>query len=223
LGPNYYGIILISPIAAVPTSGGAQVLSCGQRRQHVSCIDGCDGRHRRELQGGYRLFAAFGMVLLVTSLACGLAGHLGAVRLLYGMGRDNLLPKKVFGHLDAARGNPSYNVVMVGLMAYVGTLIISWSRAVEILNFGALLAFMAVNAVALRRFGFNPNSGNERNFLLDIFVPASGFTFCLVIFLSLQASTLWAGLAWLVIGGAYVVLKTKGFTQQRVAIDFSES
>jgi len=86
--------------------------------------------------GGYRLFAAFGAVLLVSSLACGLAGHLGAVRLLYGMGRDNLLPRKIFGYLNAERGNPSYNVAIVGILAYVGTLTLGWERAVEILNFG---------------------------------------------------------------------------------------
>jgi putrescine importer len=175
-----------------------------------------------QVVGGYRLFAAFGVVLLVSSLACGLAGHLGAVRLLYGMGRDNLLPRRIFGHLDVERGNPSYNVVIVGLLAYAGTLTMSWERAVEILNFGALLAFMAVNAVALRYFGFGRTQNMERNLFLDFFVPASGFVFCLAIFLGLQGSTLWAGALWLVIGGVYVLLKTRGFTQ-RVEIDFSES
>src|ERR1700692_606247 len=96
-----------------------------------------------QVVGGYRLFAGFGIVLLVSSLACGLAGHLGAVRLLYGMGRDNVLPRKIFGHLNARRGNPSYNVAIVGVLAYVGTLTMAWERAIEILNFGALLAFMA--------------------------------------------------------------------------------
>src|ERR1700756_1023605 len=175
-----------------------------------------------QVVGGYRLFAAFGVVLLVSSLACGLAGHLGAVRLLYGMGRDNLLPRRIFGHLDVERGNPSYNVAIVGLLAYVGTLTMSWERAVEILNFGALLAFMAVNAVALRHFGFGGTRDMERNLFLDFFVPASGFVFCLVIFLGLQGSTLWAGALWLVVGGVYVLLKTRGFTE-RVEIDFSES
>jgi amino acid transporter len=53
--------------------------------------------------GGYRLFVGFGVVLLISSLACGLAGHLGAVRLLYGMGRDNVLPQRPFGYLDPRR------------------------------------------------------------------------------------------------------------------------
>jgi putrescine importer len=103
--------------------------------------------------GGNNLFVAFAVVLLVSSLACGLAGLLGAVRLLYGMGRDNLLPRKIFGHLNAQRGNPTYNVAIAGALAYIGTLTMQWERSVEILNFGALMAFMAVNLAAVRHFG----------------------------------------------------------------------
>jgi putrescine importer len=173
--------------------------------------------------GGYNLFFAFAMVLLISSLACGLAGLLGAVRLLYGMGRDNLLPRKIFGHLNAARGNPSYNVAIAGALAYIGTLTMEWERSVEILNFGALVAFMAVNLAAVRYFGFSPAWDGKRNIFLDIIVPSLGFLFCLVIFLGLQGSTLVLGAIWVGTGGLYVMLKTKGFRTQPVVIDFNES
>jgi putrescine importer len=163
------------------------------------------------------------LVLLVSSLACGLAGHLGAVRLLYGMGRDNLLPKQIFGHLNASRGNPTYNVAIVGILAYIGTLTMSWERAVEVLNFGALLAFMAVNLAALRQFGFGRGLTGKRNVLLDIISPILGFLFCLVIFRGLQQSTLIAGAIWLGVGTLYVILKTRGFRTKPLEIDFSES
>jgi amino acid transporter len=173
--------------------------------------------------GGYKLFAAFGMILLVSSLACGLAGLLGAVRLLYGMGRDNLLPRKIFGHLNPERGNPTYNVAIAGALAYLGTLTMQWERAVEIMNFGALMAFMAVNLAAVRHFGFSAQQTEKRNITLDIVVPSLGFLFCLVIFLGLQGSTLTAGAVWILCGGVYVVLKTKALGAQPVVIDFSES
>ena len=176
-----------------------------------------------QVVGGYRLFAAFGIVLLVSSLACGLAGHLGAVRLLYGMGRDNLLPRKIFGHLNPQSGSPTYNVAIVGALAYLGTLAIGWERAVEILNFGALLAFMAVNLAALRHFGFGREQADRRNLFLDIAAPALGFVFCLVIFFGLQGSTLVVGAVWLVIGGLYVVLKTRGKSAAPIQMDFTDS
>jgi putrescine importer len=172
--------------------------------------------------GGYNLFVAFGVVLLVSSLACGLAGLLGAVRLLYGMGRDNLLPRRIFGHLNAERGNPSYNVAIAGVLAYLGTLTLQWERSVEIMNFGALMAFMAVNLAAVRHFGFSPQERGKRNIWLDIISPTLGFLFCLVIFLGLQGSTLAVGAIWVGCGALYVVLKTKGLAQP-VVIDFSES
>ncbi|MFZ0687897.1 MAG: APC family permease [Terriglobales bacterium] len=176
-----------------------------------------------QVVGGYHLFAGFGVVLLVSSLACGLAGHLGAVRLLYGMGRDNFLPRAIFGHLNPKSGSPTYNVAIVGILAYVGTMTLGWERAVEILNFGALLAFMAVNLAALRHFGLGRQESGHRNVFLDIIAPALGFLFCLVIFFGLQESTIVVGAVWLAIGGLYAVLKTKGFNARPVEIDFSES
>lgn len=172
--------------------------------------------------GGYHLFVAFAVVLLVSSLACGLAGLLGAVRLLYGMGRDNVLPQKIFGHLNAERGNPSYNVIIAGILAYLGTLTMGWERSVEILNFGALMAFMAVNLAAVRHFGFSRELRGKRKPFLDVMVPSLGFLFCLVIFLGLQNSTLVAGGIWVVAGGIYVVVKTKALGHP-VTMDFSES
>ena len=175
-----------------------------------------------QVVGGYKLFLGFGVVLLISSLACGLAGLLGAVRLLYGMGRDNVLPRKIFGHLNARRGNPSYNVIIAGALAYLGTLTMGWERSVEILNFGALLAFMAVNLAAVRHFGFSAEMAGKRNLLLDVLVPGLGFVFCLVIFLGLQGSTLVAGAIWLIAGILYVAFKTR-ILGQTVVIDFSES
>ncbi len=175
-----------------------------------------------QVVGGYKLFLGFGAVLLISSLACGLAGLLGAVRLLYSMGRDNVLPKGIFGHLNARRGNPSYNVLIAGALAYLGTLTMGWERSVEILNFGALLAFMAVNLAAVRHFGFSAEMAGKRNLLLDVLVPSLGFVFCLVIFLGLQGSTLVAGAIWLIAGILYVAFKTR-ILGQTVVIDFSES
>ena len=112
----------------------------------------------RELRVDLLLFTAYGIVLLVSSMACGLAGHVGAARLLYSMGRDDVIPKKIFGHLSPKRGNPVYNEWIVGILAYIAVLTIPWERAAEIVTFGALLAFTAVNLVALLHFWFAPQA-----------------------------------------------------------------
>jgi hypothetical protein len=96
-----------------------------------------------------------------------------------------------------------------------------WERSVELLNFGALMAFMAVNLAALKHFGFGAGA-DQRNVVFDIVVPALGFLFCLIIFLGLQGSTLWAGAAWVAVGIVYIALKVKKLSRP-VVIDFSES
>ena len=153
-----------------------------------------------KVASGQLLFTAYGVMLLISSIACGLAGHVGAARLLYSMGRDDVLPKKIFGHLSAKKGNPNYNIWIVGGLAYMGVLTIPWEHAAEIVTFGALLAFMGVNISALRHFWFSREAVGHRNFFVDAFVPGFGFVFCALLLLSLQTWTKYAGLAWLSAG-----------------------
>lgn len=172
---------------------------------------------------GPMLFSAYGIMLVVSSIACGLAGHVGAARLLYSMGRDDVLPKKIFGHLNSRKGNPVYCVWIVGGLAYIGVLTIPWERAAEIVTFGALLAFMAVNLAAFRHYWLSPELREKRNFFVDAFVPGFGFAFCFVLLISLQTWTKYAGAVWLAAGLVYAACKTRGFTLRPKLFDFSES
>jgi len=176
-----------------------------------------------QMASGPVLFAAYGAMLLVSSIACGLAGHVGASRLLYCMGRDNVLPRKIFGHLSPKKSNPIYNVWIIGVLAYIGVITIPWEHAAEIVTFGALLAFMGVNLSALKHFWFSPEAVGDRNFLVDCFVPGFGIAFCFVLLVSLQTWTKYAGLTWLAVGILYSAYKTRGFTMRPKLIDFSES
>jgi putrescine importer len=175
------------------------------------------------IAGGPLLFTAYGIVLLVSSMACGLAGHVGAARLLYSMGRDDVIPKKIFGHLSPKRGNPVYNEWIVGILAYIAVLAIPWERAAEIVTFGALLAFTAVNLVALLHFWFAPQGERRRSFFVDAFVPAFGGVFCFVLLIGLQPWTKYAGLIWLGVGLVYAGYRTRMFTLRPKLFDFSET
>jgi putrescine importer len=175
------------------------------------------------MASGPFLFAAYGVMLLISSIACGLAGHVGASRILYSMGRDDVLPKKIFGYLSPKKSNPIYAVWIVGVLAYIGVITIPWEHAAEIVTFGALLAFMGVNFAALNHFWFSSESPRKRNFFVDAFVPGFGITFCFVLLMSLQTWTKYAGTAWLIVGVVYSAYKTRGFTLRPKLIDFSES
>jgi putrescine importer len=172
--------------------------------------------------GGQLLFTLYGIVLLVSSLACGLAGHIGAARLLYSMGRDEVIPKKVFAHLNPERGNPIYSEWIIAAVVYVAVMTVPWQRSAEIVTFGALLAFTAVNFAALMHFWFLPTAATHKSLLKDALVPAFGCVFCFGLLLGLQPWTKYAGLAWLIIGVIYAAFRTRLFTLQAKQIDFNE-
>ena len=173
--------------------------------------------------GGPILFTVYGVMLLVSSLACGLAGHVGASRLLYTMGRDDVLPRRIFGYLSPKRGNPIYCEWIVGVLAYVAVLTIPWQLAAEIVTFGALLAFSSVNLVAFLHLWVASDRTRRKNFFADALVPGFGCVFCFGLLLGLQPWTRYAGAAWLLLGGIYAAYRTRMFTSKPKLIDISEA
>ena len=77
-----------------------------------------------------------------------MGAQLGAARLPCGMGRSSALPKSFFGTVDPKRHVPRNNVIFVGEIALLGAFIITYGLGAEMLNFGALIAFMGINLAA---------------------------------------------------------------------------
>lgn len=173
--------------------------------------------------GGPLLFDAMGIILIVACVGSGLAGQVGAARLLYGMGRDNVLPKKLFGHLASHRSNPTYNLWLVSALGLVGSLLLSYEHVAELLNFGAFLAFMGVNLAAIRELYVHRAHGAPRNILTGLAMPAFGFLFCFAIWWSLPLPAKIAGGAWFMIGLAYDAIKSRGFRRPPGTLDFSDA
>src|SRR5262244_3112232 len=98
------------------------------------------------------LFAVVGFTLLIANFGSGMGAQIGAARLLYGMGRSRALPESFFGVLDPKRRVPRNNVFFVGAIALGGALLVSIGLGAEMLNFGALIAFMGVNLAAFLRY-----------------------------------------------------------------------
>ena len=168
------------------------------------------------------LFNAMAVNLVVMSLACGLTGQLGAARLLFGMGRDNVLPRRPFGYLGRTNV-PSANVLIVGVIAFLFTQIFSYELAAEMLNFGAFLAFMGVNLSCFAHFYWHPPRGHKRQLFKDAVVPLGGFLFCLWIWCNLSRPALIQGAIWIGAGLLYGAIKTRGFRSKALTMDFRES
>jgi amino acid transporter len=173
--------------------------------------------------GGKVLFQALAFVLILANLGSGLTGQASVSRLLFGMGRDNVIPRRFFAYLDPKRNTPSFNIVIVGVIAYVGAIVLNYERAAELINFGAFLAFMGVNAAALREFYLSPSSRASRRLLADAVAPVLGLIFCFAIWASLPLPAKALGGCWFVVGTAYDAVKTRGFKERPARIDFRES
>jgi len=173
--------------------------------------------------GGPLLFQALGVILILGCMGAGMTGQLGAARLLFGMGRDNVLPRRVFAYLDPKSNTPTRNLWLIGGVAYLGTLLISYEQAGEILNFGAFLAFMGVNLATFWQFTLIPPPKYKRRLLQDIVMPLVGFLFCLWIWVGLKTPAKIVGGVWFLAGLIYCAIKTRGFRKRPIMIDFSEA
>jgi amino acid transporter len=155
------------------------------------------------------LFTIVGATLLVANFGSGMGAQIGAARLLYGMGKSNALPKSFFGKISAKHGVPQNNVIFIGLIVLGGAFAMTFEQGIELLNYGALLAFMGVNASSFVHYFVR---GRERS-VFNFIVPVVGFFVCLGLWCNLSARALKWGSVWMVAGIIFGVWKTKGFRE----------
>lgn len=146
--------------------------------------------------GGAMLFALVNGALLVATIGSGMASQLGAARLLFAMGEDGALPKKFFGALHPKTRIPRNNVLLIGAIVLGGALAMSYQFGAELLNYGALLAFIGVNlssAVLAWR------AGRAKQWF-PILLSLSGCAVCFFLWISLGPMARIVGTVWAAIG-----------------------
>jgi amino acid transporter len=161
------------------------------------------------------MFVIIGFTLVVANFGSGLGAQLGAARLLYGMGRSSALPKSFFGVVEPKHRIPRNNVLFVGVLALGGAYLLpaiageatGFELGANLLNFGALIAFMGVNAAAFVRYFLRNPEKKISNFL----PPVLGFLICLGLWWNLSTKALIFGAIWMGVGIAFGAWKTRGF------------
>jgi putrescine importer len=169
------------------------------------------------------LFGVLGFTLIVACVGSGTGMQLGAARLLYGMGRGGAIPKTFFGALEAKRRIPRNCVLFVGAIALLGALILpaiagaatGFDLGASMLNFGALISFMGVNAAAFVRFYLRAEKKN----LLNLAAPILGFIVCLLLWWNLSSEAWILGAVWMIIGVAAAAWQTRGFKRNLVSFE----
>src|SRR5579872_146457 len=182
------------------------------------------------------LFPVVGFTLLLANFGSGFGAQIGAARLLYGMGRSNALPKSFFGAVDPKYHVPRNSVLFVGVVAIAGAFLLeivagyktyalgttpltwetfkhimnggeAYGLGAEMLNFGALIAFMGVNVAALLRY-YVRSEEKKLGYLLP---PVLGFVICLGLWLNLSRPAKIVGAIWMAVGILFGAIKTRGF------------
>ena len=189
--------LLIGVLSAVEVYAGQLVWPHGQPFPDVDTAY----VHIAGRAGGPWLFHAVNLTLLIATIGSGSGGQMAGARLLYGMGRDNVLPPAFFARIDAVRQVPALNVLLIGAIALAGAMTLTYELGAELLNFGAFIGFLGVNLAAFLRA--------MRDRSAAAIAPAVGFLLCLYMWASLSPKSLLLGGGWAVIGLAYNLLRKR--------------
>ncbi|WP_151760936.1 APC family permease [Acinetobacter seifertii] len=148
---------------------------------------------------------------VVAVMASGISAHAGVSRLMYVMGRDGVINKKLFGHISPRLHTPTYNILIVGVVA-LSAGFLDLEHIVNLISFGALTAFSFVNFSVISRYALRDGKNKSIKDIINyIIVPTLGFASVFLMLLEIDKLALQIGLAWAVVGVGYLAYKTKGF------------
>ncbi|MGE5449976.1 MAG: APC family permease, partial [Methanomassiliicoccales archaeon] len=176
---------------------------------------------------GGRGFAAFYTAGYLLAMAVfNVVATAAGARLLYGMGRDGLIPKGIFAAINKKYQTPHYNIILIVIFEYIVGMSLSIAKISTLINYGALGGFIALNLGVIwlyyiKKKGVSPESMGEKpgwvptgsHHFLYFVSPILGIAVLVWVFLSLDKLALTVGTIWLVIGVVYEAIKTKGWKE----------
>lgn len=166
--------------------------------------------------GGALFQSVFLTAQIMNTVASGLASHASASRLMYIMGRDGIFPKKTFGQLNLKLGTPLFSTLFVGLVS-LSAIFLDLAQVVNLISFGALVAFTAVNFAVFMQFYVRKNQRiGWKNKFLNVVMPLLSVGAILCLWLNLEKTALIFGCSWFAIGLLFFLYRK--LTKQPLAI-----
>ncbi|RWR05287.1 APC family permease [Siminovitchia fortis] len=162
--------------------------------------------------GGIFLNSAFTAVALTAGFASAVASGSSAARILYAMGRENILPRRIFGYVSPKYKTPVYNILIVAIVA-LSALFFNLDTATSFITFGAFFAFVFVNLSVISHYFIKKGVRTPKGIIQYLIIPLIGAIFIFVLLLGLNFNALILGGVWLIIGFLYLMNQTKLFKQ----------
>ena len=157
--------------------------------------------------GGALFQAVFLVGQIMNTAASGLASHASAARLIHIMGRDGIFHKGIFGAFNHKLGTPLYSVLTIGLISMTA-MFLDLSTVVNLISFGALIAFTAVNfSVFMKFYVQDKQRAGFKYFALNLCLPFLSVLSIVAMWVNLESSALHFGGAWLALGIVLFIYK----------------
>ena len=162
---------------------------------------------------GGNLFASFFLAgLVIAQFAAGLAIQATSSRLLYAMGRDGVLPRRVFGYLQPRFRTPLFGIALIGIVG-LAALFLDVTTSTSFINFGAFSAFTLVNLSVIAHFLRHRPQRRIGAVLAWVALPLAGAVVDFYLLTRLDIRAIVFGSLWLVIGVVLLAWLTRGFRQ----------
>ncbi|WP_217702760.1 APC family permease [Nocardioides guangzhouensis] len=166
--------------------------------------------------GGGFFQIVFMSAAFAATVASALASHASVSRMLHVMGRNGVLPKRIFATVHPRRHTPVGSVIVVGLVSLLA-ITPSLELISSMINFGALVAFTFVNLSVLAYFAWRRREyRTPKHVATNVVLPLIGTLMTGVLWSFLHKDALIAGIVWVSIGVIYAVALTR-FTGRRVS------
>lgn len=169
--------------------------------------------------GGNVLQAVLTAAGFAATLASGLASHASVSRMLLVMGRNNVLPKRVFGYINPKTHTPTFNIVLTGLISMLA-IAFTLEMIAAFINYGALIAFTAVNLSVIAWFAVRQGRRKTpRDIFKYIVMPGLGTVLTGVLWAHLHLDALIGGVIWTALGFIYLLYITRFFKRKVAGFD----
>ncbi|MGQ3383059.1 APC family permease [Glutamicibacter sp. TV12E] len=171
--------------------------------------------------GGQFLSIFFTAGFICGAMGSALVSQASVSRILFSMGRDGVLPKRVFGYLHPRFKTPTYAIIIVSIISLT-SLFASLEMVSAMISFGALVAFSAVNLAVIKYFFLAHRQRGAAAAFNYLVLPLIGLVLTIWLWTSLSALSLVIGIIWIVIGLAYLAYVTGGFRRSAPMLDLAE-
>lgn len=171
--------------------------------------------------GGQFLGVFFTAAYVAGAAGSALTSQASVSRILFAMGRDGVLPKRFFGHLNPRFGTPVNAIACVSVVSLLA-IVIDLGLLVEMISFGALIAFSVVNLTVIKHYFVDEKQRSGASVISNLVLPAIGFALTVWLWTSLSPRTFVVGLAWLVLGVVLLAIVTRGFRRPTPMLDLRE-